>query len=114
MITFNKDELNELIGFRRVVDIISECKIPIVGHNMFLDLCYFYQNFHKELPDSFEDFCKSVGELFPVIYDSKYVSSLSMKLASSSGYLNTGLQELFEKLDIEYPNAPRISICYLS
>ena len=104
------NELQELIGFRKVIDAITKHKIPVVGHNMFLDLLYFYHNFHKSLPNSFEEFTLDIPNLFPAIFDSKYVSSQSVKLASSSGYLNTALQDLYEKLEADHPNSPRISI----
>lgn len=31
-------EIEEAIGFRHVMDLLSECKKPLVGHNMLLDL----------------------------------------------------------------------------
>lgn len=70
-----KQELNELIGFRNVVDAISKAKVPVVGHNLFLDLCYFYHNFYKPLPKSFVEFKEEAHCLFPFIFDTKYVAS---------------------------------------
>ena len=104
------NELDDLIGFRKVIDAISENKAPIVGHNMFLDLLYFYHNFYKSLPESFDEFTMNVQKIFPSIFDSKYASSQSVKLANSTGYLNTGLQDLFEKLQNELPNSPRVML----
>jgi poly(A)-specific ribonuclease len=73
--------LEELVGFRKVIDAISEAKVPIVGHNMYLgelkltqDLCYFFHNFHKRLPDQVEVFHEQLQTLFPRLYDTKFLA----------------------------------------
>lgn len=40
------------------------CKIPIIFHNGFLDLVFFYQNFIANLPLSHQIFFKKLKEFF--------------------------------------------------
>lgn len=67
----------------------------LVGHNLFMDLMYFYQCFIGRLPDRVEDFQKIIHHIFPVVVDTKYLathSDTNPVLARSS------LQELDEEL----------------
>ncbi|KAI8609926.1 ribonuclease H-like domain-containing protein, partial [Chytriomyces sp. MP71] len=55
-------ELEYLIGFRRVIEMISKSRKPVVGHNMYLDLCQTLQKFCYELPltvNEFKNLCNS-------------------------------------------------------
>ncbi|CAK7263401.1 hypothetical protein SEPCBS119000_000462 [Sporothrix epigloea] len=45
----------------------------LVGHNMFLDLCFLYATFFGPLPDTLEEFGHTIHELFPRILDTKHV-----------------------------------------
>jgi len=38
-------ELNEAIGFRKVIDALIEAKKPLLGHNMMLDLLHLFACF---------------------------------------------------------------------
>ncbi|KAJ3280896.1 hypothetical protein HK104_000340 [Borealophlyctis nickersoniae] len=70
------EELSQLIGFRRVMEAISESGKPVIGHNMYLDLCHTYHHFHRRLPNELEDFKKGLHQLFP-----KYVAELHRDFA---------------------------------
>ena len=59
------------LGFSRVVEVIIKAKKPLVGHNMFLDMMFLYQQFIADLPDSLEEFIHNFSFYFPVIYDTK-------------------------------------------
>ncbi|CAK7214147.1 hypothetical protein SBRCBS47491_002050 [Sporothrix bragantina] len=49
-------------------------KTPIlVGHNMFLDLCFLYATFFEPLPDTLDGFGHSIHKLFPRILDTKHI-----------------------------------------
>lgn len=88
-----RDELDQSIGFSRVIDVISKSKKPVVGHNALLDFVYVFNQFYKPLPPTLAEFKRELTELFPVIYDTKHValrSPLIEKLPS------TGLSSLFE------------------
>ncbi|KAI8825287.1 ribonuclease H-like domain-containing protein [Fimicolochytrium jonesii] len=74
------DELAELVGFRKVLDLISKSRKPVVGHNMMLDLLHTFQSFHKNLPEDVADFRKDLSELFPIIYDTKHLAHSNEKL----------------------------------
>jgi len=59
------------LGFSRVVEIIIKSKKPLIGHNMFLDIMYLYQQFIADLPDTLDEFIHNYGYYFPAIYDTK-------------------------------------------
>ncbi|KAG3109805.1 hypothetical protein PI125_g10610 [Phytophthora idaei] len=88
-----KKEMDEAIGFSKVIETLSESKLPVVGHNALLDFVYVFHQFYKPLPETLAEFKTQLLELFPTIYDTKHVtlrSPLGDKLKS------TGLSSLFE------------------
>ncbi|KAG2761266.1 hypothetical protein JG687_00006829 [Phytophthora cactorum] len=88
-----KKEMDEAIGFSKVIEALSESKLPVVGHNALLDFVYVFHQFYKPLPETLAEFKTQLLELFPTIYDTKHVtlrSPLGDKLKS------TGLSSLFE------------------
>ncbi|KAJ3271872.1 hypothetical protein HDV01_006157 [Terramyces sp. JEL0728] len=87
-------EIDVLVGFRKVVDAIAQKKAPIVGHNLFLDICYIYHHFIKRLPPAYEDFKKALHQEFPKIYDTKYITHCSTELDGSVS--NTALEKLYD------------------
>ncbi|TPX61023.1 hypothetical protein PhCBS80983_g01366 [Powellomyces hirtus] len=68
------DELNDLIGFRKVFELLSKSKKPIVGHNMMLDLLQTISSFHKRLPDDVREFKSTLANVFPIVYDTKHIA----------------------------------------
>lgn len=50
---------------------LSEAKKPIVGHNVFFDFCFLYEQFIAHLPKSFAEFCTEWKAHFPSNYDTK-------------------------------------------
>lgn len=54
------NEFEEIIysqrGVRHLFDKIMELKKPVVGHNLFTDLCYMHHMFIGKLPDDLEGF----------------------------------------------------------
>ncbi|ETI35752.1 hypothetical protein F443_17972 [Phytophthora nicotianae P1569] len=88
-----KKEMEDAIGFSKVIETLSESKLPVVGHNALLDFVYVFHQFYKPLPETLAEFKTQLLELFPAIYDTKHVtlrSPLGEKLKS------TGLSSLFE------------------
>ena len=75
----------------------------MITHNGFMDLLYFYEKFYDTLPgisfcfqtslnfksivvifmfkDTIEEFKKNINELFPVIYDTKHISTECRKVS---------------------------------
>lgn len=47
----------------------------IIGHNCFLDMVYIYRTFIGTLPDTVEEFQTKLHKLWPVIVDTKYMST---------------------------------------
>jgi len=74
------DEINKLVGFRKVIDYLILTKKPIVGHNMLLDICHMVQGFHSDLPHNFTNFQKKISNLFPTLFDTKYIIESTNKL----------------------------------
>lgn len=88
-----EDELDHAIGFSKVIDAISKSKKPVVGHNALLDFVYVFNQFYKPLPDTLAQFKAELGELFPVIYDTKHVTLRSPLVENMK---STSLSALFE------------------
>ncbi|KAF4318131.1 hypothetical protein BBO99_00007474 [Phytophthora kernoviae] len=98
-----KCEMDEAIGFSKVIEALSASKKPIVGHNALLDFVYVFHQFYKPLPGTLAEFKAQVLELFPTIFDTKHVtlrSPLGDKLKSTS------LSALFEYMRENVKPAP--------
>ncbi|KAG2160881.1 hypothetical protein VTO58DRAFT_104571 [Aureobasidium pullulans] len=86
------DELKS--RFNRVKHMIRNKKTALFGHNLFLDLIYFYRTFIGALPDTVEEFGSLIHELFPIIVDTKYMAT------HNCGDINpqSSLEQIAEKL----------------
>ena len=51
---------NYEIGFSKVIEEIIRSKKPLIGHNMFLDMLFIYQQFIDDLPNSLGEFIPKV------------------------------------------------------
>lgn len=103
------DELDSLVGFRKVIDAISKAKVPVIGHNALMDLCFIYHNFHRKLPELVEEFKDSVHTLFPYFYDTKYIAKDCVPLQDH--VKNTVLTDVYEALiKAEFRTNPYIGI----
>ena len=70
----NEQDDSEL-AVNRIFDMIVLCKKPIVFHNGFLDLVFFYSAFFGSLPSDVNHFRGHLKQLFPSgIYDTKFFS----------------------------------------
>ena len=72
-IFFDMDEYKA--QFHRAANIMRKNPRVLIGHNCFLDLVYIYRTFIGELPDSVEEFQEKIHNLWPVIVDTKYMST---------------------------------------
>jgi poly(A)-specific ribonuclease len=61
---FERD-LTTAIGFRKVIDMISESGKTIVGHNMLLDICHMIAQFVEPLPNTLGEFKTLAHQTFP-------------------------------------------------
>jgi poly(A)-specific ribonuclease len=68
-----------------------------VGHNCFLDLVYIYRTFIDELPDTVEEFQERIHKLWPIVVDTKYMST------HNCGDINpvSSLEQIAEELSNE-------------
>lgn len=61
---FEKDRASA-VGFRKVIDLISQSGKILVGHNMLLDVCHMVGQFVEPLPDTLSEFKTLAHRLFP-------------------------------------------------
>lgn len=82
-------QFSELIGQLR------QKRTVLVGHNVFLDLVYFYSCFFGPLPERVENFQHIFGYLFPMVFDTKYLTD---KINDNSSSYNSSLEDLDREL----------------
>ncbi|KAI9333585.1 ribonuclease H-like domain-containing protein [Obelidium mucronatum] len=97
-------ELEYLIGFRRVIELISKSHKPLVGHNMYLDLCQTIQKFCFALPPTVGEFKELCHSTFPIIYDTKLIANTDQKIKEL--VTNSALSEMAAQLSVPPFNKP--------
>lgn len=70
----NKNLLNHLLGFTKVLNILQKLKKPIIGHNLSLDLMILHNQFIGPLPNKYTLYKQNILQTFSNIYDTKYIS----------------------------------------
>jgi len=68
-------EVDEAVGFCKVIHKISESKKIVVGHNMFLDILYTLQQFVAPLPEDYDEFKELMKASLPNIIDTKLMAN---------------------------------------
>ncbi|XP_076029593.1 pre-piRNA 3'-exonuclease trimmer-like [Oratosquilla oratoria] len=68
------DYIDKILGFTHVFRYLLKCQKPIVLHNPMLDLILMYKQFYQSLPSSYAKFKEDYCNLFPMIYDTKYLA----------------------------------------
>jgi hypothetical protein len=58
-----------------IIATLREKKHILVGHNIFTDLGFMYNAFVGRLPASVKDFQDEIHELFPTVFDTKYLAT---------------------------------------
>ena len=71
------------LGFSRIIEIIINSRKPLIGHNMMLDIMFFYEHFIADLPDSLEEFIHNFSYYFPNIYDTKAMAECTGMFTST-------------------------------
>ena len=56
-------------GVRRILELFSERRIPLVGFECFMDLMFLYHWVVDYLPPTYLDFVRRCKDLFPIIAD---------------------------------------------
>lgn len=86
--------LNDLLGFSRIIALLAESKKPIAGHNLFIDTIILHNQFIGPLPNKYKDFKKNIHNMFPILYDTKYLSNImAKKLPYNECWKSNALQE---------------------
>ncbi|KAK4691111.1 poly(A)-specific ribonuclease, partial [Lecanoromycetidae sp. Uapishka_2] len=81
--------------FHELLEILRTRRTVLVGHNVFLDLIYFFSCFFGPLPDRVEDFQKLIAQLFPMVFDTKYLAD---KINNNSPLYKSSLEEIDKEL----------------
>lgn len=79
-----EERLEERVGVRRIIDAVLDHRLPIVGHNCWLDLMHFWQKFIQPLPRNYGEWKKEIYALIPKLIDTKYLASVLLNLESTS------------------------------
>lgn len=96
-----KQLINSLLGFTKVIRHLSESGKPIVGHNCLLDVLKIYNQFIKPLPGKFKDFKKAFNSAFPIVFDTKHLTyDIKKKFADKNedlcgAFQSSNLSELY-------------------
>lgn len=83
------------LRFAELCNTLKEKRTVLVGHNLFLDLIYLYTFFFGPLPDRVEGFQKTIAQLFPLVFDTKYLAD---KINDNSPLYKSSLQEIDQEL----------------
>lgn len=62
------------VGFSYIIQQMSRCRRPIVGHNILLDMMHIIDQFIMPLPHEYNRFRTWLHDLFPAIYDTKHMA----------------------------------------
>uniref|UniRef100_A0A6Q2XDM3 Poly(A)-specific ribonuclease PARN n=1 Tax=Esox lucius TaxID=8010 RepID=A0A6Q2XDM3_ESOLU len=72
---FEQEELNDAVGFSRVIHAISKSGKLVVGHNMLLDVMHTIHQFYCVLPEDLNDFKEVTQCVFPRLLDTKLMAT---------------------------------------
>ncbi|XP_075021106.1 poly(A)-specific ribonuclease PARN isoform X4 [Calonectris borealis] len=96
------EELNDAVGFSRVVHAIANSGKLVIGHNMLLDVMHTIHQFYCPLPDDLSEFKEVTSCVFPRLLDTKLMASTQPFKEIIN---NTSLAELEKRLK-EVPFSP--------
>ncbi|KAG7487108.1 poly(A)-specific ribonuclease PARN isoform X1 [Solea senegalensis] len=100
-----QEELNDAVGFSRVIHAISKSGKLVVGHNMLLDVMHTIHQFYCPLPEDLQDFKEVTMCVFPRLLDTKLMGSTQ---PFKEHITNTSLAELEKQLNSCPFKAPQV------
>ncbi|KAG7492032.1 hypothetical protein MATL_G00009820 [Megalops atlanticus] len=100
-----QEELNDAVGFSRVIHAISKSAKLVVGHNMLLDVMHTIHQFYCPLPEELNDFKEVTMCVFPRLLDTKLMASTQPFKEIIN---NTSLAELEKQLKETPFKAPKV------
>lgn len=81
--------------FDELLSTLKTKRTILVGHNLFLDLIYFFTCFFGCLPERVEGFQAIVAQVFPLVFDTKYLAD---KINDNSPLYKSSLDEIDQEL----------------
>ncbi|XP_041435224.1 poly(A)-specific ribonuclease PARN-like isoform X5 [Xenopus laevis] len=90
-----REELDDAVGFSRIIQAISSSAKLVVGHNMLLDIMHTIHQFFCQLPDELNEFKEVTNCVFPRVLDTKLMASTN---PFKEIIYNTSLAELEKRL----------------
>ncbi|XP_003496745.1 poly(A)-specific ribonuclease PARN isoform X3 [Cricetulus griseus] len=90
-----QEELNDAVGFSRVIHAIANSRKLVVGHNMLLDVMHTIHQFYCPLPADLNEFKEMTICVFPRLLDTKLMASTQ---PFKDIINNTSLAELEKRL----------------
>ncbi|XP_075686239.1 poly(A)-specific ribonuclease PARN isoform X1 [Rhinoderma darwinii] len=100
-----QEDLNDAVGFSRVIHVISSSGKLVVGHNMMLDVMHTIHQFYCQLPDDMEEFKRLTNCVFPRVLDTKLMASTQPFKSIIS---HTVLAELEKRLQMAPFKPPKV------
>uniref|UniRef100_A0A3Q4B9H5 Poly(A)-specific ribonuclease PARN n=1 Tax=Mola mola TaxID=94237 RepID=A0A3Q4B9H5_MOLML len=100
-----QEELNDAVGFSRVIHAISKSAKLVVGHNMLLDVMHTIHQFYCPLPEDLPDFKEVTMCVFPRLLDTKLMASTQ---PFKEQITNTSLAELEKQLKESPFRSPQV------
>uniref|UniRef100_A0A8C2W9B8 Poly(A)-specific ribonuclease PARN n=1 Tax=Cyclopterus lumpus TaxID=8103 RepID=A0A8C2W9B8_CYCLU len=100
-----QEELNDAVGFSRVIHAISKSGKLVVGHNMLLDVMHTIHQFYCPLPEDLQDFKEVTMCVFPRLLDTKLMAST---LPFKELITNTSLAELEKQVKESPFKSPQV------
>uniref|UniRef100_A0A4W2FRL8 Poly(A)-specific ribonuclease PARN n=1 Tax=Bos indicus x Bos taurus TaxID=30522 RepID=A0A4W2FRL8_BOBOX len=100
-----KEELNDAVGFSRVIHAIANSGKLVIGHNMLLDVMHTVHQFYCPLPADLNEFKEMTTCVFPRLLDTKLMASTQ---PFKDIINNTSLAELEKRLKETPFNPPKV------
>ncbi|XP_069066524.1 poly(A)-specific ribonuclease PARN isoform X1 [Pleurodeles waltl] len=100
-----QEELDNAVGFSRVIHAISNSAKLVVGHNMLLDVMHTIHQFFCQLPEELNEFKEVTTCVFPRLLDTKLMASTQ---PFKDIINNTSLAELEKRLKDAPFNPPKV------
>jgi hypothetical protein len=88
------------VGFTKVIADLIKNKKNMIFHNGILDLIHLVDKFIEPIPETFDEFAKSVNKYFPKgIYDTKYIIDNNSALFGI--FPDSSLETVYKKISSE-------------
>lgn len=100
-----QEELNDAVGFSRVIHAIANSGKLVIGHNMLLDVMHTVHQFYCPLPTDLNEFKEMTTCVFPRLLDTKLMASTQ---PFKDIINNTSLAELEKRLKETPFNPPKV------